>query len=90
MQKSVTVSVERVFRHPLLQKVMRKDKKYICHDEIGGLQKGDVVRICESRPISRRKRFIVEEVLKKSAASGVSGTNVGTDAASGVAGTPSA
>ncbi|MFQ5921445.1 MAG: 30S ribosomal protein S17 [Anaerolineales bacterium] len=64
MQKTVTVRVDRTFRHPLYQKVLRGSKKYLVHDEFG-TQPGDRVRIVESRPISKRKRWVVEEVLKK-------------------------
>lgn len=61
MQKTVTVRVERSWRHPLYGKVMRSRKHYLVHDEIG-CKPGDLVRIVESRPISRRKRWAVEEV----------------------------
>ena len=63
-QNTVTVKVDRTFRHPLYQKVMRVSKKFLVHDELG-TQPGDRVRIVESRPISKRKRWVVEEVLKK-------------------------
>ena len=63
-QNTVTVKVDRTFRHPLYQKVMRVSKKFLVHDELG-TQPGDRVRIVESRPISKRKRWGVEEVLKK-------------------------
>lgn len=64
MQKTVTVRVDRTFRHPLYQKVLRGSKKYLVHDEFG-TQPGDRVRIVESRPLSKRKRWVVEEILKK-------------------------
>lgn len=64
MEKTVTVRVDRTFRHPLYHKVMRGSKRYMVHDELG-TQPGDRVRIVESRPISRRKRWVVEEVLRK-------------------------
>ena len=64
MQKTVTVRVDRTFRHPLYQKVLHGSKRYLVHDEFG-TQPGDRVRIVESRPLSRRKRWVVEEVLKK-------------------------
>lgn len=63
-QNTVTVKVDRTFRHPLYQKVMRSSKKFLVHDELG-TQPGDRVRIVESRPISKRKRWVVEEVLMK-------------------------
>lgn len=64
MQKTVTVRVDRTYRHPLYQKVLRGSKKYLVHDEFD-TRPGDRVRIVESRPISKRKRWIVEEVLKR-------------------------
>lgn len=64
MQKTVTVRVDRTFRHPLYHKVLRGSKKYLVDDEFD-TQPGDHVRIVESRPISKRKRWVVEEVLKR-------------------------
>jgi small subunit ribosomal protein S17 len=64
MQKTVTVQVDRSHRHPLYGKVMRKSKKYLVHDEIG-CQPGDKVLMVESRPLSKRKRWVIEEVLLK-------------------------
>lgn len=64
MQKTVTVRVDRTFRHPLYHKVLRGSKRYLVHDEFG-TQPGDRVRIVESKPLSKRKRWVVEEVLKK-------------------------
>lgn len=64
MQKTVTVRVDRDFRHPLYGKVVRTHKSYLVHDELG-CQRGDRVVIVESRPISKRKRFVIQEVLRK-------------------------
>lgn len=64
MQKTVAVQVERTHRHPLYGKVMHKKKKYLVHDEIG-CQPGDKVLIVESRPLSKRKRWVIEKVLHK-------------------------
>lgn len=64
MQNTVTVRVDRTYRHRLYQKVLRAKKKYLAHDELG-TQPGDQVRIVESRPISKRKRWVVEEIIKK-------------------------
>ncbi|RDI95849.1 30S ribosomal protein S17 [Meiothermus sp. QL-1] len=58
-QKTVTVLVERQMRHPLYGKVIKRSKKYLAHDENEQYKLGDVVQIRESRPISRRKRFVV-------------------------------
>jgi small subunit ribosomal protein S17 len=64
LQKTVTVRVDRSARHPLYGKVVRTSKKYLVHDEIG-CAPGDKVRIVESRPLSRRKRWVVEEILRR-------------------------
>tara|TARA_Y100001934_G_scaffold238453_1_gene291405 strand:+ start:675 stop:905 length:231 start_codon:yes stop_codon:yes gene_type:complete len=57
--KTVSVLVERSVRHPLYQKFMKRSKKYLAHDENNVSKEGDVVRIREARPISKRKRFVV-------------------------------
>lgn len=64
MQKTVVVQVSRTFRHPLYGKVVHASKRVMAHDELG-CQEGDEVRIVESQPISRLKRWVVEEVLKR-------------------------
>lgn len=58
--KTVTVKVERKIKHPLYNKIIRRSKKYAAHDE-QGCKIGDVVRIVESRPISKTKRWSVVE-----------------------------
>lgn len=62
MPKTITVEVARDYRHPLYEKVIRTTKRYLVHDEIG-CSPGDEVLIVESRPISKRKRWVVQEVL---------------------------
>lgn len=57
--KTVTVRVERRIRHPLYNKIVRRSKKYAAHDEDNRCQVGDVVRIEESRPLSKTKRWRV-------------------------------
>jgi small subunit ribosomal protein S17 len=57
--KTVTVLVERRFKHPLLQKTVRSSKKYRAHDENNVFKQGDVVRIRECAPKSRTKRWEV-------------------------------
>ena len=64
MEKTVVVRVERIVRHPRYGKVLRRSKKYKAHDE-RNCRVGDVVRIVESRPLSREKRWVVERVLKR-------------------------
>jgi small subunit ribosomal protein S17 len=57
--QTVTVSVERRFKHPLLQKTVRKSKKYRAHDEQDAFNVGDLVRIQECAPKSKTKRWEV-------------------------------
>lgn len=63
MAKTVTVQVERQFRHPLYKKIVRTRRTFMAHDEQGKCKVGDVVRIIETRPISRHKRWRVVEIL---------------------------
>jgi len=65
MDKTVVVMVERTQRHPLYGKVIRKRKKFYAHDEENACREGDLVRIVESRPLSRLKRWVVEEILER-------------------------
>ena len=58
-QQTVTVSVERRFKHPVLQKTIRKSKKYRAHDENNVFKVGDAVRIIECAPKSKTKRWEV-------------------------------
>ncbi|MGB7295535.1 MAG: 30S ribosomal protein S17 [Candidatus Aminicenantales bacterium] len=67
MKKTVTVQVERQIRHPLYKKIIRRRKKFLAHDEYGKCKVGDVVRIIETRPISKRKRWRVTEIIGLSA-----------------------
>ena len=59
--KTVTVSVERRFKHPVLKKTIRKSKKYRAHDVADKHKVGDIVKIRETLPISRTKRWEVIE-----------------------------
>jgi len=63
MAKTVVVEVERVFRHPIYQKIVHRRKKYKAHNEKFDLKIGDVVKIKETRPISKDKHFLVIEKL---------------------------
>ena len=65
MQKTVVVRVERKFTHPLYRKVVKKHKKFKAHNERFDLKEGDVVKIKETRPLSKTKHFEVVEVVKK-------------------------
>ena len=57
--KTITVLVERKFKHPMLKKVIRRSKKYSAHDEENKFNTGDKVKIMESKPISKLKRWVV-------------------------------
>ena len=64
MQKTVVVEITRSYRHPLYKKVVHRSKRVKAHDEVG-CQIGDKVQIVESRPLSRDKRWVVENIVKK-------------------------
>jgi small subunit ribosomal protein S17 len=64
MQKTVVVEVMRTTRHPMYNKVLRHGKKYLAHDENEECQEGNIVRIEETRPLSRRKRWRVIEIVR--------------------------
>ena len=63
MTKTVTVLVERQVRHPLYKKTIRRRKTFLVHDEVDTCKVGDVVRIVETRPISKRKTWRVLEIV---------------------------
>ncbi|MBT8190825.1 MAG: 30S ribosomal protein S17 [Bacteroidia bacterium] len=65
MDKSITVSVERKLRHPIYGKFVKKSKKFLAHDEKNSCNEGDTVRIIESRPLSRRKRWKLVEIVER-------------------------
>lgn len=65
MDKTVVVTISTKKAHPLYGKVMRYNKKFKAHDEENNCREGDRVRIVECRPISRDKRFTVEEILER-------------------------
>jgi small subunit ribosomal protein S17 len=64
MTKTVVVEITRKFRHPRYHKVILSTKRVKAHDEIG-CQVGDEVQIVESRPLSRDKRWVVENIVKR-------------------------
>jgi small subunit ribosomal protein S17 len=64
MKKTVTVAIERRTTHPVYGKVIKFTKKVMAHDETDSVKTGSVVRIVESRPLSKSKRWVVEEVLQ--------------------------
>ncbi len=63
MNKTVTVNVERIIAHPRYKKVVKRSKKYYAHNEKSDLKAGQRVRIQETRPFSKLKRWIVVDVL---------------------------
>jgi small subunit ribosomal protein S17 len=65
MDKTVVVEVDRLYRHTRYKKVVRAVKKYKAHDEENACRVGDLVRIIESRPLSRQKRWRVQEILER-------------------------
>ena len=65
MDKTVVVSVERLRRHPIYKRVVRLSSKFKAHDEENTARVGDTVRIEESRPLSRSKRWRVVEVVTR-------------------------
>jgi small subunit ribosomal protein S17 len=65
--KTVTVLVERRFAHPLYRKQMKRTKKYHAHDETNEYRVGDVVRIAETRPLSKTKCWRVVELIERPA-----------------------
>ncbi len=64
-EKTVTVSVEALVRHPKYKKRVRRSKKYMVHDEANEARVGDTVRIIETRPISARKRWRLANVVSR-------------------------
>ncbi|MBU4361904.1 30S ribosomal protein S17 [bacterium] len=65
MEKSIVVKVEYLVSHPLYKKRIKKSTKFMAHDEKGICNIGDKVKIAETRPLSKRKRWRVTEILEK-------------------------
>lgn len=65
MEKSVVVQVERFVQHKIYKKFIKRFKKYHAHDEKNECRIGDTVKIIETRPLSKLKRFRVAEIVKK-------------------------
>ncbi len=64
MMKTVVVELTRTYRHPLYRKVVHSSKRVKAHDELN-CNIGDEVRIVESRPLSKHKRWVVEKIIKR-------------------------
>lgn len=65
MSKSITVSVERKVKHPLYGKFLKKTTKFMAHDEENTAGIGDIVRIMETRPLSKNKCWRLVEIIEK-------------------------
>ncbi|CAL0316716.1 unnamed protein product [Lupinus luteus] len=65
MQKSVVVAVDRLFHHKLYNRYVKRTSKFMAHDENNLCNIGDRVRLDPSRPLSKRKNWVVAEILKK-------------------------
>jgi small subunit ribosomal protein S17 len=63
--KTITLIVERKIKHPLYGKVMKKSKKFQAHDENNECKTGDIVKVMETRPLSKTKRWRLIEVLER-------------------------
>jgi small subunit ribosomal protein S17 len=64
MQKTIVVEVRRRVAHPVYKRIVTKRSKFMAHDEHGKAHEGDMVRIVESRPLSRNKRWSLKEVIR--------------------------
>jgi len=65
MDKTITVTVERRLRHPIYGKFVKKSNKFVAHDEKNDCNIGDLVRIMETRPLSKRKRWRLVEIVER-------------------------
>jgi small subunit ribosomal protein S17 len=64
MQKTIVVEVRRRVPHPVYKRILTKRSKFMAHDEHGKAHEGDMVRIVESRPLSKNKRWTLKEVIR--------------------------
>lgn len=65
MEKTIVIAVDRLVRHPLYGRYIRRTTKLMAHDEERACQIGDVVRVMETRPLSKQKRWRLLEVVKR-------------------------
>jgi small subunit ribosomal protein S17 len=65
MQKSITVAVDRKVKHPIYGKFVNRTTKFMAHDENNSAGIGDTVRIMETRPLSKKKRWRLVEIVEK-------------------------
>jgi len=66
MDKTVTIFLERLIEHPLYHRIVKRSKKLLAHDENNECQIGDKVIVVETRPLSKRKRWKVAEIVERS------------------------
>jgi small subunit ribosomal protein S17 len=76
MQKTIVVQISRRVPHPLYKRIVTKHKKFYAHDEEGTAHVGDIVRIVECRPLSKLKRWKLEEVVRRTALAGAPAPSV--------------
>ena len=67
MQKTIVVEVRRKVSHPVYKRIITRRSKFMAHDEHGKAHEGDMVRIVESRPLSKNKRWSLKEVIRSAA-----------------------
>lgn len=72
MEKTIVVEIEMRKAHPKYKRVMKSNKKFYAHDEQNSARVGDVVRIRETRPLSKLKRWTLEEIIRRSSLSNLS------------------
>ncbi len=65
MQKTVVVTVENQLRHPIYHRILRRTRRFKAHDETNACRVGDLVRIVETRALSKEKRWRVDTILKR-------------------------
>ena len=65
MDKTIAVTVERRLQHPIYGKFVKKTKKFSAHDEKNDCNEGDTARIMETRPLSKRKRWRLVEIIER-------------------------
>lgn len=79
MDKTVVVMVETRVRHPLYGRTVTRSKKFKAHDETNSCKMGDKVKIMETRPLSKEKRWRVAEIMVRSADKGIAKKEAGVD-----------
>ena len=83
MQKTIVVEIEMRKAHPKYKRVMKSNKKFYAHDEQNSARMGDVVRIREARPLSKLKRWSLEEIIRRSSLSQLAEEKPDVDLVSG-------